>query len=322
MNQACIAAVLAAAVFASGHAPAVFSQNYPSKPIRMLVGFAPGGSTDTIARLLSPRLGERLGQQVIVDNRPGAAGNIAAEQVAKAAPDGYTVFMAAASHSINASLNPMLSFDAVKDFTAISLVTSSPFVLVIHPSVPARNTRELIALAKTKPGMLNYGSGGASSQLAGELFNSMSGAKLVHIPYKSSGPAAVDLLGGQITVMFGAPPAVLPHIAAGKLRALGVTSMRRLSSTPDIPTISESGLTGYEVTSWSGLIGPAGMAREAVSKLNTEIVNVMGIPDIKNRLLPLGIEPTTNTSEEFSAFLRADVAKWARVVRESGAKAH
>lgn len=304
-----------------GHSPISLSQPYPAKPIRMLVGFAPGGSTDTIARLITPRLSARLGQQVIVENRPGAAGNIAAEQAAKAVPDGYTVFMASASHTINASLYSKLSFDAIKDFTAITLVTSSPFLLVTHPSVPARNARELIALAKSKPDELSYGSGGATSHLAGELFNSMAGIKVVHIPYKSSGPAATDLLGGQIAMMFSAPPAVLPHVANGKLRAIGVTGTKRLSGAPEVPTIAESGLAGYEVNSWSGLIGPAGMPKEAISRLHTEVVHVMGLPMVKSRLPNLGLEASTNTPEEFGAYLRADVAKWAKIVRESGAHA-
>ncbi len=302
-----------------GYSPISLSQPYPAKPIRMLVGFAPGGSTDTIARLITPRLSARLGQQVIVENRPGAAGNIAAEQAAKAVPDGYTVFMASASHTINASLYSKLSFDAIKDFTAITLVASSPFLLVTHPSVPARNTRELIALATSKPDELSYGSGGATSHLAGELFNSMAGIQVVHIPYKSSGPAATDLLGGQIAMMFSAPPAVLPHVANGKLRAIGVTSTKRLSSVPEVPTIAESGLAGYEVNSWSGLIGPAGMPKEAISRLYAEVVHVMGLPEVKSRLRNLGLEASTNTPEEFGTYLRADVAKWAKVVRESGA---
>lgn len=298
-----------------------WAQSYPVKPIRVIVGFAPGGSTDTTSRLIAPRLSERLGQQVIVENRPGAAGNIAAELAAKASPDGYTVFMASASHSINASLFPKLPFNAVRDFTAISLVTSSPFVLVVHPSVPAKNSRELIALAKSKPGLLSFGSGGATSQLAGELFNSMAGVKLIHIPYKSSGPAATDLLGGQIAVMFSAPPAVMQHVAAGRLRALGVTSMRRMSTLPDIPAIAETGLAGYDVNSWSGLLGPVGLPKEAITRLHADIVQVMALSDIKSRLPPLGLEATTMTPEEFSAYLRADVAKWAKVVRESGAHA-
>ena len=323
MPQTWRAAALAAATVLGIGCPFITcSQPYPAKPIRMLVGFAPGGSTDTIARIVTPRLSERLGQQVIVENRPGAAGNVAAELAAKAAPDGYTVFMASASHSINASLYPKLSFDAIKDFTAITQVTSSPFILVVHPSIPARNTRELIALAKSRPSMLTYGSGGASSQLAGELFNSMAGVKLVHVPYKSSGPAATDLLGGQIGIMFSAPPAVLSHIAVGKLRALGVTSLRPLSNMPEVPPIAASGLSGYEVNSWSGLIGPAGIPRDAVARLNADVVHVMGLPDIKNRLPNLGLEATTNTPEEFGAYRRADVAKWAKVVRDSGAQVH
>ena len=313
-------ALVAAVVLVAGYSGATLAQTYPAKPIRMLVGFAPGGSTDTISRVIAPRLSERMGQQIIVENRPGAAGNLAAELAAKAAPDGYTVFMASASHSINASLYPKLSFDAIKDFTAITQVTSSPFILVVHPSIPARNTRELITLAKSRPETLTYGSGGASSQLAGELFNSMAGVKLVHIPYKSSGPAATDLLGGQIAIMFSAPPAVMAQIAAGKLRALGVTSLKPLASMPDVPPIAASGLNGYEVNSWSGLIGPAGIPREAVTRLHADVAYVMGLAEIRNRLPPLGIEAATNTPEEFAAYLRADVTKWAKVVRESGAQ--
>ena len=304
-----------------GAAPAG-AQTYPTKPVRMLVGFAPGGSTDTIARLIGPRLSERLGQQVIVENRPGAAGNIAAEQAARSAPDGYTVFMASMSHTINASLYPKLSFDPIKDFTPVALVTSSPFVLVTHPSLPARTTRELIALAKARTAELTFASGGASSQLAGELFNSMAGVKLVHVPYKSSGPAATDLLGGQVAVMFSAPPAVLPQVAAGRLRALGVTSARRLTAAPDIPSIADAGLPGYEVNSWSGLLGPAGMPKEAVSRLLSEITYVMGLQEIRARLPGMGLEATVATPEEFGAQLRAEIPKWAKVIRDSGARAH
>lgn len=316
-----IASIAAAFGYCLGLSPIAGAQAYPAKPIRVLVGFAPGGSTDTASRLIAPRLSERLGQQVIVENRPGAQGNIAAELAAKAAPDGYTVFMASASHSINASLYPKLSFNAIRDFTAISNVTSSPFVLVVHPSVPARNTRELIALAKSKPNELSYGSGGATSHLAGELFNSMAGVKLVHIPYKSSGPAATDLLGGQVALMFSAPPAVLQHVASGRLRALGVTSTQRLSFIADIPTIAETGLAGYDVNSWSGLLGPAGLPKDVVARLNADIGYVMGLSEIKSRLPPLGLDAATTTAEEFAAYLRADVAKWAKVVRESGARA-
>lgn len=298
------------------------SQPYPNRAVRVIVGFAPGGSTDTTSRLIAPRLGERLGQPVVIDNRPGAQGNIAAELVAKANPDGYTIFMAAASHSINASLYPKMAFNAINDFTAISNVTSSPFILVSHPSVPARSVRELIALGKKKPGYLNYGSGGSASHLAGELFNSMAGVNFIHIPYKSSGPAATDLLGGQVTLMFSAPSAVLQHVVNGKLRALGIASERRLSFVPEIPTIAESGLAGYHANSWSGLLGPAGMPKEVVNRLNADIRYVMGLPDILSRLPPLGLEAATNTPEEFSSDLRADVSKWARVVLNAGIVPH
>lgn len=306
---------------ALGAAATVLAQSYPVKPIRVLVGFAPGGSTDTIARLMAPKLSERLGQQIVVENRGGAAGNIAAELAARAAPDGYTLFLASASHTINASLYRKLPFDPVKDFAAITLVTSSPFVLATHPSVPARSVRELIALAKSKPGELNYGSGGAASHLATELFSSMAGIKLVYIPYKSSGPAATDLLGGQIAMMFSAPPAVLPHSQSGRLRALGVTGSRRLSGAPEIPTIAESGLAGYEVNSWSGLLAPAVTPKEIIIKLNADVASVMTLPEVKDRLPGQGLEATTNTPEQFSAYIKADIEKWAKVVRASGARA-
>jgi tripartite-type tricarboxylate transporter receptor subunit TctC len=314
--------LLASAIGAGclGIPAAGLAQGYPVKSVRMIVGFAPGGSTDTIARLVTPRLSERLGQQVIVENRPGAAGNIAAEQVSRAAADGYTVYMASMSHTINASLYPKLSFDAIKDFTPVTQVSSSPFVLVVHTSVPAKTTQDLVALARKMPGTLNFASGGASSHLAGELFNSMAGVKLVHIAYKSSGPAAADLLGGQVAIMFSAPPAVLPHVSSGRLRALAVTGEKRLSAAAGIPTISESGLTGYEVNSWSGAIGPAGMPASVVSKLHTEIAHVMTLPEITSRLPSMGIEAAVNGPQELAARLRMEVTKWAQVVREAGLK--
>lgn len=308
------AALVVIAALGIGHSPITLSQPYPTKPIRMLVGFAPGGSTDTVARIIAPKLSERLGQQVVVENRGGAAGNIAAELTARAAPDGYTVFMASASHTINASLYRKLPFDPVKDFVAVTLVTSSPFVLVTHRSVPAKSVRELIALAKSRPGELNYGSGGATSHLATELFSSMAGIKVVHIPYKSSGPAATDLLGGQIAMMLSAPPAALPHVQAGRLRALGVTGSRRLSGAADIPTIAESGLPGYEVNSWSGLLAPAATPKEIIMKINVEMASVMTLPDVKDRLPSQGLEATTNTPEQFVAYIRAEIEKWAKVV--------
>jgi tripartite-type tricarboxylate transporter receptor subunit TctC len=315
-----LGASMVAGIIAAATSP-VQSQSYPVKSIRMVVGFAPGGSTDTISRLITPRLSERLGQQVVVENRGGAAGNIAAELVSKAAPDGYTLFMASASHSINASLYSKLPFDAVRDYTAVSPVTSSPFVLVVHGSIPSTSVKELIALARSKPGQLNFASGGASSHLAGELFNSMAGVKINHIPYKSSGPAAADLLGGQVAMMFSAPPAVLQHVASGRLRALGVTGGQRLAAAASIPTIAESGVPGYEVNSWSGVLGPAGLPKDVVSRLHAELTYVMGLPEIRDRLPPLGLEASTNTPEQFASYLKADVVKWAKVVKESGAKA-
>lgn len=296
------------------------SQDYPSKPIRMLVGFAPGGNSDTVARIMALRLGERLGRQVVVENRPGAAGNIAAELTAKAAPDGYTVFMASSSHTINAALYRQLPFDPLKDFAAVTLVSSSPFVLVVLSSIPLTSVRELIAVAKSKPGQLNYASGGASSHLAAELFRSMAGISIVHIPYKSSGLAISDLLGGQVAMMFSALPAALPHVNSGRLRALGVTSSKRLSSASEIPTIAESGLAGYEVDQWSGVLAPAATPKGIIAKLNREITYVMNLSDVRERLAALGMEAKTNTSEQFTSFLEVDIRKWAKVARESGAR--
>jgi tripartite-type tricarboxylate transporter receptor subunit TctC len=297
-----------------------WAQAYPVKPIRIIVGFSPGGSTDTVSRLVAPRLSERLGQPVVVETRAGAAGNIAGEVTAKAPPDGYTLLMASASHTINPSLYQKLSFDSIKDFAPITLVASSPFVLAIHPSVPARSARELITLAKSRQGQLTYGSGGATSHLATELFSGMAGIKLVYVAYKSSGLVVTDLLGGQIAISFSAPPAVLPHVPVGKLRALGVSGTRRLSAAREVPTIAESALPGYEVDSWSGLVAPAGVSKDIIARLNAEIVQVMELPDIRTKLPPLGLEPMTNTPEQFGTYMRSEIAKWAKVVRESGAR--
>ncbi len=297
-----------------------FGQTYPDRPIRMLVGFAPGGNSDTVARIVAPRLGERLGQPLVIDNRGGAAGNIAAELAAKAAANGYTILMGSSSNTVNASLYPRLPFDMTKDYAAVTLVSSAPFALVVNSATPLASVRELIAFARSKPGQLNYASSGATSHLATELFMIMAGIRAVNVPYKSSGLAISDLLGGRVAMMFSALPAALPHVNSGRLRALGVTSGRRLESAPDLPTVAESGLPGYEVAQWSGVLAPAATPGNIVARLQQEIAQIMKLPDVKERLAALGLEARSNTSREFASYLQDDIKKWAKVVRESGVR--
>lgn len=304
------------AVTASGAAAA-----YPEKPIRLVVPYTPGGVTDLLARAVGEKLGKSLGQSVVVDNRPGGGANIGADLVAKSPPDGYTLLMgSAATHAINSSLYRQIPYDHVKDFAPVTLVAKVPNILVVHPSVPAQSVKELIALAKAKPGQLNFGSSGSGGtiHLSGELFKSMAGIDMVHIPYKGSAPAVTDLLGGQIQVMFDS--SVIPYVNAGKLRALGVTSARRSSALPDVPTIAEAGLPGYEATAWFGILAPAGTPREIITKLNTEIVRALNDPEMQERLRSQGAEVAGNTPEEFAAFIKAETQKWAKVVKESGAR--
>ena len=287
-----------------------FGQTYPDRPIRMLVGFAPGGNSDTVARIVAPRLGERLGQPLVIDNRGGAAGNIAAELAAKAAANGYTILMGSSSNTVNASLYPRLPFDMTKDYAAVTLVSSAPFALVVNSATPLASVRELIAFARSKPGQLNYASSGATSHLATELFMIMAGIRAVNVPYKSSG----------VAMMFSALPAALPHVNSGRLRALGVTSGKRLESAPDLPTVAESGLPGYEVAQWSGVLAPAATPGNIVARLQQEIAQIMKLPDVKERLAALGLEARSNTSREFASYLQDDIKKWAKVVRESGVR--
>ncbi len=308
---ACVASTIAAA---AGDPP------YPSKPIRLLVGSIPGGTTDTAARIMAQPLTQRLGQQVVVDDRGSANGNAAAETAARAAPDGYTLLVASASHAINASLYSHLSYDPVKDFTPLTLITSSPFILVTQPALGVTSVKDVIATAKAKPGIYTYAAGGASSHLAGELFKSMAGVNIVYVPYKGSGPAMTDLLGGQVTMMLSAPPAALPHVATGRLRALGVTGAKRLASAPDVPTIAEAGLPGFEVDSWNAVLMPAKAPKNIVSKLHDEIAYVMALPEVKARMPALGMEAKTNTPEQFTAYLVADIKKWSKVVDAAGIK--
>ncbi len=304
-------------------AGAVGTGRYPTKPIRLVVPFPPGGATDILARNVAQKLTEAWGQQVIVDNRPGAGGNIGSELVAKSAPDGYTLVMGTVgTHAINASLYAKMPYDHVKDFVPVILVAGVPNVLVVNPSVPVNSVAELIAYAKANPGKLNFASSGngTSIHLSGELFKVMAGVQITHIPYKGSAPALQDLLGGQVQLMFDNLPPSLPLIKAGKLRALAVTSATRAAALPDVPTMAEAGLPGFEASSWFGVLAPAGTPPAIVAKLNAEIGKWLASPDAKEKLLAQGANAAGGTPEDFAKHIQAETAKWAKVVKESGAK--
>jgi tripartite-type tricarboxylate transporter receptor subunit TctC len=294
---------------------------YPSKPIRMLVGFAPGGGTDTTARALTPKLSERLGQQVIVDNRPGAAGNIATDLTTKAPPDGYTILMGTiAALAINPTLYGNLPFDPLKDLAPVTRAVDSTNILVVHPSVPAKTVKELIALAKSKS--LNGGSSGVggAGHLALELFNVLAGTKIVHVPYKGGGPAMVDLLGGQINLIFATAASAVPHIQSGKIRALAVTTANRSKLVPDLPTVAEAGLKGFEANNWYGIVVPAKTPQAIIDRLNREFTAVLKMPEIQQVLFKQGLDAAPSTPEAFAAYIKSETAKWAKVIKASGAK--
>ncbi len=319
-------ALFAMALFvgASGLSPAL-GQGYPSKPIRLVVGVPPGGTTDVVARIVGQKLAEQLGQPVVIDNRGGAGGNIGAEAVAKAAPDGYTLFLAViGTMAINPSLYRDMPFDTLRDFAPISQLTSMPQVMLVHPSIPAKSVREFIAYAKSRPGKIDFASGGngTATHLAGELFKAMSGTDLVHVPYKGNGPAMTDLVSGRVAVMFDQVFTGLPFVRSGKLRALGVTTARRSPAAPDIPTIAESGLPGYDVTTWHGLVAPAGTPREIVNRLHDEVVKALNSPEVRERFAANGIDPVSSTPEEFGAFMKAEIKKWSETVKAAGVTAN
>jgi tripartite-type tricarboxylate transporter receptor subunit TctC len=298
------------------------ASSYPARPIRLIVPLTAGGPTDLLARIIAVPLGEPLGQQVIVDNRLGAGGNIGADLAAKSPPDGYTLFMGTSGPlAINSSLYPKLPFDPIRDFAPIMLTASAPFVVIVHPSVTAHNTKELIALAKAKPGQLNYGSvPGSASHLSTELFKMLAGVNMVHIPYKGAAQATTDVVAGQIQVSFASTPGSVPVVKAGKVRALAVTSAKRIAKLPDVPTVAESALPGYDASVWYGVVAPAGTPREIVQRLNREIARIVADPVHRERMLASDFEPTSGTPEQFGAFIRSETAKWAKVVKASGAK--
>lgn len=299
---------------------AALAQPYPNRPIRFVVPFAPGGSTDTLARTLGQKLTDALRQQVVVDNRSGANGNIGMEIVAHAAPDGYTIVLGyIANLGIGPSLYAKLPFDPVRDYAPITQIASSPNILAVHPSLPVKSFRELIAYAKTNPKKLNFASSGVGSigHLTGELLNRSAGVYMVHVPYKGSGQAVIDLLGGQVQMMFSGMSSVMQHIKGGKLRALAVTGAQRSPAVPDVPTIAESGFPGFEATAWYGVLATAHTPKPVIDRLHAEIVRALALPEVKERLNNVGFELVGGTPDEFAAFIKSEIAKWNRVVRDA-----
>jgi tripartite-type tricarboxylate transporter receptor subunit TctC len=299
------------------------AQSYPTKPARLIVGFTPGGGVDINARMLAAELSKSFGHQFIVDNRPGAGTNIANELVAKSPPDGYTLLVNTAAVVINMSLYRKVNFDAIKDFTPVSVFSQSPNILTVHPSLPVKNVKELVTLAKSKPGAMNFSSAGSGStqHLTGELFKLRTGTQIVHIPYKGSAPSLTALLGGEVEMTFANIPAISSHVKSKRLRALANAGTKRSDQMPEVPTLKESGIGGVEVVVWYGVLAPAGTPRDIVAALSGAIAKAARTPDVRQRLLDQGAEPVGNSPEEFSKLLREELTRWAEVVRVSGAKA-
>jgi tripartite-type tricarboxylate transporter receptor subunit TctC len=310
------------AVLASSFMPPASGQGYPAKPVRLVIGFAAGGGADILARMIAPKLGDTLGQAIVIDNRPGASGNIGAEHVARSAPDGYTLLMGFPGLATNPSLFATLGYDPLKDLAPVSLIGEVPNLLVVHPSVPANSVKQLIALARGKAGQLNYASPGkgTSLHLAAELFRTLAKIEIVHIAYKGGAPAVADLMGGHVDLMFDVLPSSLPYVKAGRLKALGITSTQRSPLLPDVPTIAEDGLPGYQAITWNGILAPAGTPVAIVGRLNGAIAQTLRAPDIRERFAGIGTDPVSNTPEQFAAFLRAETVKWAAVIKSAGIK--
>ena len=301
-------------------AAAAMAQDYPTKPIKMITPYPPGGPTDVLARAVSPKLAERLGQPIVIDNRPGASGMIGADMVAKAPGDGYTLLANASIHVINPSLYKNPTYDAIKDFAPVGLIAEVPLVLVVNPKLDVKTVKDLIAKAKAKP--LNFASSGNGSapHLAGEGFKLATRSDMMHIPYKGSGPAITDLIGGQVDFMFDSLPSSMPYIKSGRLVAVAVTTQKRSSALPDVPTVAESGVPGFDVSTWYGIWAPASTPPAIVTKVSSELAAVVRMPEVRARLADLGAEAVGNTPEEFAAFNRSELAKWAKIVKDSGAK--
>ena len=310
-------------VFGAGGAFAQGAANYPSKPIRIVVPFPAAGTTDILARAVGNEMQKAWGQPVVVENRPGAGGNLGSDVVAKAAPDGYTLLVGAVSpQAINVTLYPRMPYDVMRDFAHITLIAVVPNLLEVHPSVPVKTVKELIDLAKAKPGQLAYASSGSgtSIHLSAELFKSMAGVDMLHIPYKGSAPAITDLMAGQVQLMFDNLPSSIAQVKAGRLRAIAVTTLTRSPALPDVPTIAESGLPGYDASSWFGMHAPAGTPKDIVNKIHGVVAKALRTPEMIERLSTQGAQPVGNTPEEFTEFVRAEIAKWAKVVKASGAR--
>jgi tripartite-type tricarboxylate transporter receptor subunit TctC len=301
---------------------ATHAQSWPSKPIRYIVPFPPGGATDILARSIADKLGPALGQPVIVENRAGAAGNIGTELAAKAAPDGYTILMVTVAQSISETLYAKLGYNLMRDLAPVILVARVPNVMVVHPSVPARSVKEFIDYAKANPGKVNFASSGSgtSIHMSGELFKLLTGVDIVHVPYKGSAAALTDLIGGQVSVMFDNLPPSMSHIRSGKLRPLAITTTTRYPTLPDLPTMVEAGVPGYESSSWFGIMAPAGTPKDIIARLNAEARKIMALPDVRERFDQQGAIASPGTPEDFDAFIRAEIAKWGKVVKASGAK--
>ena len=314
-----VLAVLASAAFFPA---AALAQAYPSKPIKVFIGFPPGSGGETQVRLVGQKLTEAMGQPIVVDARPGASGNIAAELLVKSPGDGYTLLYFPAALAINPSLFPKVPYDLAKDFTPIALLGTFPLVMVVNPSVPAKNVAEVVALAKAKPGSVNYASIGNASppHLAGELFGQLAGVSLTHVPYKGSAPAQTDLIGGQVQVMFDTAVSAIPHVKAGRTRALAVTTLKRSPLLPELPSLDEAGLKGYDLYGWGGIVAPAGVPAEIATKLNAEITKALKSPDVAEKLSGLGSVPGTMTHPEFGRFILDEAAKWKKLVVSTGAK--
>lgn len=312
--------LIAVAVFGMGTAEA--QQNYPVRPVRLVVPSSPGGGTDITARIIAPKLGEHLGQQVIVENRAGAGTMIGGEFVARAAPDGYTLLMGISTLAINPAMYRKVPYDALKDFAPVSQVVTLPNILVTHPSLPVRSVKELIAFAKARPGEINFASAGVATNphLSMELFISMTGLKMIHVPYKGSGQGVIDVLAGHVSVMAPSILTALGYVKSKRLRALGVTSAKRASGALDIPTIAEAGVPGYEAVQWFGVLAPAGTSREIIARLHREVVRTVQTPEVRQRLVNDGADPVGSSPQEFAAFLQSETTKWAKVAKEVGIK--
>jgi len=323
LQSACCRATLFPVAFVLSCAHAADTGPYPAKPIRLIVPFAPAGSADALARTIQPALSEALGQTLVIDNRPGASSTIGTDMAAKAAPDGYTLVLVTTTHTVNPSLIAKLPFDTVKDFAPVSLVVSQPNILVVHPSVAAKSVKELVAMAKAKPGGMNFASGGngSSPHLSGELFNIVAGTRITHIPYKGSGPGVTDLLGGHVQMMFAGPLALEQHIKSGRLRPLALADKRRSTILPDVPTMAEAGFPGVETGTWYGILAPARTPPAVVAHVQREIVRILQAADLKTRILNQGVDIVASSPADFEKFIIAEVTKWSRVVKAAGVRA-